>query len=431
MILLLSACSHSQNKTESKFSSATDLDKRSSLYVKQFSNDQFDQFYDENKGIDKKIPKKTFAKEWKNLITEIGPNQGIKSKKNFTKNKNKKVSIETKHKKYNLKTTFTYTKEGKATDVKQKIEPLKVKPQKSDKWNESPIKVGYNEKKLNGMITLPKNEKNPPVAILLQGSGQNNMDSVIGKNNNRPIADIAHGLAKRGIASIRYDKRSYTYPKDVTNIQEEYLYDAKSAVKIAGKDKRLNNRKIYLIGHSQGGSIGPKIIEENPEIKAFVSMSGTLAPLENKVLSQTKMRLSQDKTHSKKEKKKELKKTEAEVAKIKEINASNNNDQLLGYPISYWSSLNKIDNIETVKNINVPMFITRGTSDFQVSSNDYNLWKKTIGDRENVKFKSYPGLNHIYTKGGSSNKFDGSIYNKPAQVSSEVIKDISNWIKKQ
>ncbi|PHD55004.1 permease [Bacillus toyonensis] len=381
--------------------------------------------------MNSKLPKDEFPSKWNALISQLGPALDTESEVFSSKDKNGKVAITTVHRKNNLQTTFVYTKDGKVTDVQTQLQPLIVKPEKGEKWEESSIKVGYNEKKLNGLLTLPKGVEKPPVAILLQGSGPNNMDSIIGTGLNRPFADIAHGLAKNGIASIRYDKRSYAYPNDVSDVETEYLYDAKEAVRLAKEDKRVDSNRIYLIGHSQGGLLGPKIAQDNPEIKGFVSMAGTLRRLEDIVLTQTTLRLEQENL-SNERKKKELDNTKAGVDKIKKLNSSDKTEVILGYPASYWNSLNKIDGANIVKNLSIPMFIIQGTTDFHVLEKvDYKLWQETLEGKDNVSFKVYPGLSHLFMSGGSADKFDGSIYNKPAHVDSQVIKDVSGWINAQ
>ncbi|MDA1680938.1 serine aminopeptidase domain-containing protein [Bacillus cereus group sp. TH152-1LC] len=381
--------------------------------------------------MNSKLPKDEFASKWNALISQLGPALDTESEVFSSKDKNGKVAITTVHRKNNLQTTFVYTKDGKVTDVQTQLQPLIVKPEKGEKWEESSIKVGYNEKKLNGLLTLPKGVEKPPVAILLQGSGPNNMDSIIGTGLNRPFADIAHGLAENGIASIRYDKRSYAYPNDVSDVETEYLYDAKEAVRLTKEDKRVDSNRIYLIGHSQGGLLGPKIAQDNPEIKGFVSMAGTLRRLEDIVLTQTTLRLEQENL-SNERKKEELDNTKAGVDKIKKLNSSDKTEVILGYPASYWNSLNKIDGASIVKNLSIPMFIIQGTTDFHVLEKvDYKLWQETLEGKDNVSFKVYPGLSHLFMPGGSADKFDGSIYNKPAHVDSQVIKDVSGWINAQ
>nr|WP_308033318.1 alpha/beta hydrolase [Bacillus cereus] len=405
---------------------------KSAAYLEQFQKNDFDQLYKNvTHEMNSKLPKDEFASKWNALISQLGPALDTESEVFSSKDKNGKVSITTVHRKKNLQTTFVYTKDGKVTDVQTQLQPLIVKPEKGKKWEESSIKVGYNEKKLNGLLTLPKGVEKPPVAILLQGSGPNNMDSIIGTGLNRPFADIAHGLAENGIASIRYDKRSYAYPNDVSDVETEYLYDAKEAVRLAKEDKRVDSNRIYLIGHSQGGLLGPKIAQDNPEIKGFVSMAGTLRRLEDIVLTQTTLRLEQENL-SNERKKEELDNTKAGVDKIKKLNSSDKTEVILGYPASYWNSLNKIDGASIVKNLSIPMFIIQGTTDFHVLEKvDYKLWQETLEDKDNVSFKVYPGLSHLFMPGGSADKFDGSIYNKPAHVDSQVIKDVSGWINAQ
>ncbi|TVX77597.1 DUF3887 domain-containing protein [Peribacillus simplex] len=441
IVASLSACTstttqpdeHSQNQNSTQGTQSFDektLKKRSAAYIEQFQKHEFDRLYENvTDEMASKLPKEKFASKWNDLLTQLGPSLGIESESFKLKDKNGRLSIITVHRKYNLQTTFVYTKDGKVADIQSQLQPLIVKPQQSDKWEESPIKVGYNEKKLNGLLTLPKGIEKPPVAILIQGSGPNNMDSIIGTGLNRPFADIAHGLADRGIATIRYDKRSYTYPDDVTDVEAEYLYDAKEAVRLAKKDKRIDSNRIYLIGHSQGGVMGPKIAQDNPEIKGFVSMAGTLRHLEDAILSQTTMRLEQDTTLSNEQKKAELAKTKAEVQKIKKLSSSDKSGVLQGYPTSYWKSLNAIDQVSIAKNLTIPMFIIQGTNDFHLSTQlDYKLWQETLANKNNVSFKLYPGLSHLFMPGGAADKFDGSIYNKPAHVDSQVIEDVSEWI---
>lgn len=443
IIISLAACgttpeksdknSQNQNVTQgTKSFDEKDLKMKSAAYLEQFQKNDFDQLYKNvTQEMTSKLPKEEFASKWRSLTSQLGPALNTESEVFNSKDKNGKVSITTVHRKNNLQTTFVYTKDGKVADIQTQMQPLIVKPKEGEKWEESSIKVGYNEKKLNGLLTLPKGIEKPPVAILLQGSGPNNMDSIIGTGLNRPFADIAHGLAEKGIASIRYDKRSYAYPNDVFDVETEYLKDAKEAVRLVKEDERVDSNRIYLIGHSQGGLVGPKIAQDNPEIKGFVSMAGPLRRLEDIVLTQIKLRLKQENL-SDERKKEELDNTKAGVEKIKKLNSADKTEVILGYPASYWNSLNKIDGVSIVKNLNIPMFIMQGTTDFHVLEKvDYKLWQETLAGKDNVSFKLYPGLSHLFMPGGSADKFDGSIYNKPAHVDSQVIEDISGWINAQ
>ena len=82
---------------------------------------------------------------------------------------------------------------------------------------------------LNGILTLPENfEKPVPAVVFVHGSGSSNMDEKVMKLT--PFKDLAEGLGKLGIASVRYDKRSFAHPmkmmkKDLT-VREEVIEDA-------------------------------------------------------------------------------------------------------------------------------------------------------------------------------------------------------------
>lgn len=281
------------------------------------------------------------------------------------------------------------------------------------------------------MLTLPKSVENPPVVILVQGSGPSNMDEKIGTGGNKPFADIAHGLAEQGVATIRYDKRTYSYPEDAAGkgVEFEYLDDVKAAVQIAVKDERVNGERIFLLGHSEGGMLAPKFAEDNPEIKGMISMAGSLRKLEDISLDQVRLQLKQDTTLSEEQKTAYLAQAEEETRKIKKLDPNDTTTVLQGVPAYYWNSLNAIDGRAIAAKLTIPMLILQGEEDFQVSlEKDFALWQSTLSGRENVSFRQYPGLNHLMMQGGSREVIDVSIYNAPAAVDTKVIGDIAVWI---
>ena len=115
------------------------------------------------------------------------------------------------------------------------------------------IIIGENTKyPLKGMLTLPANaERLVPAVVFVHGSGSSNMDEKVGKLT--PFKDLAEGLAKCGIASIRYDKRSFAHgfkmlrdKNMVITVKEETIDDAILAAEILRKDSRIDSEKILL-----------------------------------------------------------------------------------------------------------------------------------------------------------------------------------------
>ena len=117
---------------------------------------------------------------------------------------------------------------------------------------EEKIIIGGNTKyPLNGILTLP-NEINKPVpaVVLVHGSGPSNMDEKVGKLT--PFKDLAQGLANKGIAVIRYDKRTYAHKKQLKNkrditVKEETIEDAILATQILRNDPRIDSDKILSL----------------------------------------------------------------------------------------------------------------------------------------------------------------------------------------
>ncbi|MHB1179708.1 MAG: dienelactone hydrolase, partial [Daejeonella sp.] len=100
---------------------------------------------------------------------------------------------------------------------------------------------------------------------------------------------------------------------------------------------------------------------------------------------------------------------------------------ILSAPASYWVDLNMYDQLATAKRLTKRIFVIQGENDFQVSAQDYNIWKSTLSPNKNATFKLYPDLNHLLSS--QKQKGNGMQYRIPASVSPDLINDIAVWIK--
>jgi dienelactone hydrolase len=189
----------------------------------------------------------------------------------------------------------------------------------SSKFEEKEIQIGKGIWQLPGTLSLPKGAGPFPVVILVHGSRPNDGDETIGPN--KPFRDLAHGLASRGIAVLRYEKRTEQHPvvmaMSVNNItvKEETIDDAVAAVEVLASEKKIS--RIFVLGHSLGGMLLPRIGKAAPKVAGFISLAGSTRPLEDLVLEQTKYILDgkdQDK----------LREIERQVAKVKSPKLSEN-----------------------------------------------------------------------------------------------------------
>jgi fermentation-respiration switch protein FrsA (DUF1100 family) len=295
----------------------------------------------------------------------------------------------------------------------------------STQYKEEKITIETGEFKLPGIFTKPATGSNFQVIILVHGSGPGDKDGSSG--NNKLFRDLALGLATKGIATIRYDKRTKIYgaksaPTGVmVTIKEEVTDDVLSAVKLAETLPAVDAKNIYVLGHSLGAMLAPKIATENKALAGIILMSGPARTLGATLKDQFNY-LIQDKDA-----------LAAQLALADEIeHAATIKDQnkfLLGAPVAYFTNLNAYDQVQTAKKLKLPILVLQGDRDYQVTLKDLAIWQSALAKNKNVTIKSYPKLNHIYTEGEGILSSPAE-YETPSNVPVYVIDDLANWILK-
>jgi dienelactone hydrolase len=282
---------------------------------------------------------------------------------------------------------------------------------------------------LPAVLTTPNGKVNVPLVILIHGSGPEDKDESIGPN--KIFKDLAAGLASKGIATLRYDKRTKVYSSslkpDSVTIREEILDDAASAVNLVKTFVEINKSEIYLLGHSLGGMVAPQIAQENNDLKGIILLAANARPLQDLLLEQTRYVLSLDSLT-------DIEKTQIEMLEKQVKNSESSSLSLntpskelpMNIPARYWISLNKYHQLETAAKLKQRILILQGERDYQVTMVDFNLWKKNLSANKNVVFKLYPKLNHLFIEG--NNKSAPKEYEQPGNVAPYVIDDISQWI---
>ena len=165
-------------------------------------------------------------------------------------------------------------------------------------FEEKKIQVGKGLWSLPGTLSLPKGDGPLPAVILVHGSGPNDRDESIGPN--KPFRDLAAGLASRGVAVLRYEKRTKHYSTQMAlsvnslTVQEETIDDAGAAVEALSSEAKIDAKRIFVLGHSLGERFFPESARNRQGIAGFISFAGSTRPLEDVVLDQTRYILSLD-----------------------------------------------------------------------------------------------------------------------------------------
>lgn len=300
------------------------------------------------------------------------------------------------------------------------------------------IIVGENTKyPLKGLLTLPESVAKPvPAVVLVHGSGASNMDEKVGKLT--PFKDLAEGLAKHGIASIRYDKRSFTHglkllkEKEIT-VKKETIEDAILATEMLKKDSRIDKDNIFIIGHSMGAMLAPRIDDEGGNYRGLILMAGSPRRLEEIMLDQNEEVLCSTKGLVHWVVKKQMAKItdlfdglyqlSDEEAKKKKVGG--------GTTLYYFKEMGEHPASDYLKTMKKPILIMQGEKDFQATAEkDFEAYKLLLGDKDNVKFQLYKNLNHAFVPSVYGNLMKAKQeYNVEQHIGEEVIADIAAWIK--
>jgi dienelactone hydrolase len=309
------------------------------------------------------------------------------------------------------------------------------------KFIETEVTVGSGEWALPGTLTMPEGPGPFPGVVLVHGSGPNDRDESIGPN--KPFKDLAWGLATRGIAVLRYDKRSKVYGKKILadpkleatmTVQDETIDDALTAAALLEKTKGVDPKRVFILGHSLGGYLMPRIaLAAGPlDIAGFIIMAGLTRPLDDTILRQMEYIYGLAGPNLADEDKKKLEDVKAEVAKVKALTEADRGSttKILGAMPAYWLDLRGYNPPEMAQSVKKPMLILQGEHDYQVTTEDFENWKKALGGRKDVEFRLYPKLNHLFFETpGMATPLDYT--QKHGSVAPYVVDDIADWIDKR
>jgi dienelactone hydrolase len=295
--------------------------------------------------------------------------------------------------------------------------------------------VGENgEYPLNGILSLPDDLSDKvPAVVMVHGSGSSNMDEKVMKLT--PFKDLAEGLCRYGIASLRYDKRTFVHGrkmlKKTITVKEETIDDALMAIEILKNDQRIDKDRIYILGHSMGAMLSPRIDAEGGDAKGLIMMAGTPYRLEDIVIRQLKQ-ASQSSSLMKLIGKLELRifgkkfdnlyqLSEEEAMKKKFAGSTT---------LYYFQEMGRKTAADYLLESDKPVLIMQGGKDFQVlADDDFAKFKTILAGRPNTVFRLYPELNHCFVQAMYSDILKVSKeYSTERHISDEVIKDIADFI---
>ncbi len=300
-----------------------------------------------------------------------------------------------------------------------------------ERFSERDVTVDAGGWPLPGVLAIPTGAGPHPVVVLVHGSGPGDRDQTIGPN--KPFRDLAFGLASRGVAVLRYDKRTRTHGARLAGltaftVKEEVVDDVVAAVRLLRTIADIDPKRIFVAGHSLGGMLIPRIAAASgSDLRGVIVMAGAVRSLEQSIVDQTRyMAMADGKIGS--EEQKQIDAFEQFAAQVKALQASDPPVAVAGIsaPASYWVDLRGYDPPAAAQKLTLPMLVLQGERDYQVTMEDFAKWKAALGGRSNVTLKSYPALNHLFIAGtGPSLPAE---YMTAAHVDEQVVRNIAAWV---
>jgi dienelactone hydrolase len=277
------------------------------------------------------------------------------------------------------------------------------------------VSVGKDPFILAGTLTLPVGAGPFPAVVLVHGSGPMDRDETVIAN--KPFKDIAEGLASRGVAVLRYDKRTFAHATRLSrdiSVDDEVVVDATLALEALRARKEVDPKRVFVLGHSMGALLAPEIATRSKPVAGLILLAPPGRPPWDVVVDQMRyLGVPADM----------LAATEKDAAAVKKGTAGS---QLLGAPAAYWRDLAGRDGIGKSRQLHVPLLILRGERDYQVTDADLAAWRKGLGTQPNVAIETLASDNHLFIPG--SGKPGPAEFAKPGHVDEALITRVAAFI---
>ena len=315
-----------------------------------------------------------------------------------------------------------------------------------DTVEEIPVILGEEgDYPLEGIITMPKGARDSgkvySAAVLIHGTGANDKDMTAGST--RMLRDMAWGLAQQGIITIRYDKRTYTYPEmieknptaEVLSMEWTVIEDALMATEMLRGMDCVDPEQVYAVGHSIGGLILPRINADGGNYAGYVLLAVPDTTWQEtayqQYLNYGLADMDADDIYyvcSYLESQKKDIDSKLDTYSEQELLEEN----LLGMPAQYWKSLNTMDYVQEYENTQMPVLILQGEADYQIRPDEnYEGWQEKLEGHENVTMHLYEGLNHLFMVSQGCFMDSSMEYAMPNHVDEAVIADMAAFIVKE
>ena len=306
------------------------------------------------------------------------------------------------------------------------------------RFEEHEVLLGSGADAVPGALTLPRGRGRllarftggVPAVVLLAGGGAFDRDESVGPN--KPLKDLAWGLAGRGIATLRFDKPTLVHAEPFEargfTLTEEYLPPAIAAIRLLQAHRAVDSRRVFVLGHSAGGKVAPRVARAQPSVAGLILLAADACPMHESAVRVARHVAALNPGPD----------ADAAFARLTEQAALAADPALdprtppnrlpFALPAAYWLDLRGYDPVGTAAAAGRPMFVAQGARDYQVTvEQDLALWRDGLGARPDVTFRVYPADDHLFFPG--TEPATPASYQVAQHVDPTLVADIAGWIR--
>ena len=367
----------------------SELESRSRSYTEDIVRGMTDRVLEEaSKALTDQTSAKDLDLSFESVTSDLGSYVGIESAEESTNTTYHEVTVTLRYEGNDGATIrYVYDDDAKLAGIWFDNTRLAASVTKGSRYEEQDIKIGRNPYILDGKLTLPvadtkdTGRDKPPVVILISDRDDSDMDGTIGSAGNKPLRDVAHGLALRGIASIRYNKRLNQYPDTAAagaGIREYLIKDAWMAIDNASYMNTIDTDAVFVMAWGTAAEYLPVIIDQRSRRLHGAILVG------------------------------------AKPVKHEDMN--------------YLDEATKVESDAkyfSLKNTTFPLMFLQGEKDFETPVKAFERWQSLLTGRVHVSYHLYKQLGHYLFSGGKDPS--GKDYDVRDSVNNSCIGDIANW----
>ena len=277
---------------------------------------------------------------------------------------------------------------------------------------------------IKGSLLSPKSDSKIPVILFIVGSGPTDRNGNNPMMSNNSLKLLAEGLAQKGIATLRYDKRGIAESKDaidsMTNLRfDHWVADAKSWAQWLENEDAFSS--ITILGHSQGSLVG-MLAAQNGKADKFISLAGAGEPI-HVVIDRQLMKQSPMFGLMAKPLLDSLANGEL-VHNVPPILTSLLNKDLQPFLISWM----KYDPVKEIKKLKIPILTLQGNTDIQVTLTDADLLNEANTISTLVVIDQ---MNHVLKKVSADQQENYETYSNPdLPIHEKLVEEIARFVKR-